>query len=72
MGDTSETNTKVLSQELFLGVVALKRLAISKNHYLRNKDPFLRYGHIYRISSILAQAILFKLPFGSKVFEKLL
>ena len=26
MGDTSETNTKVLSQELFLGVVALKCL----------------------------------------------
>ena len=26
MGDTSETNTKVLSRELFLGVVALKRL----------------------------------------------
>ena len=26
MGDTSETNTKVLSRELILGVVALKRL----------------------------------------------
>ena len=26
MGDTSETNTKVLSRKLFLGVVALKRL----------------------------------------------
>ena len=26
MGDTSETNTKVLSRELVLGVVALKRL----------------------------------------------
>ena len=26
MGDASETNTKVLSRELFLGVVALKRL----------------------------------------------
>ena len=26
MGDTSETNTKVLSRGLFLGVVALKRL----------------------------------------------
>ena len=26
MGDTSETNTKVLSREWFLGVVALKRL----------------------------------------------
>ena len=26
MGDTSETNKKVLSRELFLGVVALKRL----------------------------------------------
>ena len=39
MGDTSETNTKVLSQELFLGVVALK-MPIQKNHYLRDKGPF--------------------------------
>ena len=46
MGDTSETNTKVLSRELFLGVVSTKT-PISKNHYLRDKDPFLRYGHIY-------------------------
>ena len=22
-------------------------MPISKNHYLRDKDPFLRYGHIY-------------------------
>ena len=27
------------------------------------------YIYIYRISSILARAILFKLPFGSEVFE---
>ena len=35
MGDTSETNTKVLSQELFLGVVAL-RTPIQKTIYVRH------------------------------------
>ena len=40
MGDTSETNTKVLSRELFLGA------PIQKNHYLRNKVPFPKSGHI--------------------------
>ena len=45
MGDTSETNTKVLYQELFLGVVALKT-PIPQNHYLRDKVPFLKSGHI--------------------------
>ena len=45
MRDTSETNTKVLSRELFLGVVALK-MPIQKNHYMRNMGPFPRYGHI--------------------------
>ena len=39
MGDTSETNTKVLSRELFLGLVALKT-PIQTNHYLRDKVPF--------------------------------
>ena len=48
MGDTSETNTKVLSRELFLGVVALKT-PIPQNHYLRDKVPFLKSGHIYII-----------------------
>ena len=46
MGDTSQTNTKVLSRELFLGVVALKT-PIPQNHYLRDKVPFLKSGHIY-------------------------
>ena len=46
MGDTSETNTKVLYRELFLGVVALKT-PIPQNHYLRDKVPFLKSGHIY-------------------------
>ena len=46
MGDTSETNTKVLSRELVLGVVALK-MPIQKNHYLRDKGPFPRYSHNY-------------------------
>ena len=46
LGDTSETNTKVLSRELFLGVVALKT-PIQKNHYLHSMGPFPRYCHIY-------------------------
>ena len=46
MGDTSETNTKVLYRELFLGVVALK-MPILQNHYLCDKVPFLKSGHIY-------------------------
>ena len=45
MGDTSETNTKVLSRELFLGVVALKT-PIPQKHYLSDKVPFLKSGHI--------------------------
>ena len=48
MGDTSETNTKVLYRELFLGVVALKT-PIPQNHYLRDKVPFLKSGHILLI-----------------------
>ena len=55
MGDTSETNTKVLSQELFLCVVALKT-PIQKNHYLRDKVPFRKSGHI-----LAAMAVLFPL-----------
>ena len=46
MRDTSETNTKVLYRELFFGVVALKT-PIPQNHYLRDKVPFLKSGHIY-------------------------
>ena len=46
MGDTFETNTKVLYRELFLGVVALKT-PIPQNHYLHDKVPFLKSGHIY-------------------------
>ena len=45
MEDSSETNTKVLSRELFLGVVALKT-PVPQNHYLRDKVPFLKSGHI--------------------------
>ena len=45
MGDSSETNKKVLSRELFLGVVALKT-PIPQNHYLRDKVPFRKSGHI--------------------------
>ena len=45
MGDTSETNTKVLSRELFLGVVALKRL-YRKIIICATRTLFLRYGHI--------------------------
>ena len=45
MGDTSEANTKVLSGELFLGVVALPT-PIQKNHYMRDMGSFPRYGRI--------------------------
>ena len=54
MGDTSETKTKVLSRELFLGVVALKT-PIPQNHYLRDKVPFLKSGHIYLFLLISAK-----------------
>ena len=57
MGDTSETNTKVLSRELFLGVVALKT-SIPQNHYLRDKVPFLKSGHIYIIMQLFLLANL--------------
>ena len=36
MGDTTEINTKLLSGEMFLGVVALQT-PIQKNHYLHDK-----------------------------------
>ena len=42
MGDTSETNTKVLSGELFLGVVALKT-PIQNNNYMHDMGPIHRY-----------------------------
>ena len=57
MGDTSETKTKVLYRELFLGVVALKT-PIPQNHYLRDKVPFLKSGHImskYTFDQIILQ-----------------
>ena len=38
MRNTTETNTKVLSQELFLGVVALTPK--QKNHYMWEMGPF--------------------------------
>ena len=41
MGDTSETNTKVLSQEMFFLVY------IEKNHFLRDMGPCPRYCHIF-------------------------
>ena len=43
MGDTSETNTKVLSRELLLGVVALKRLY--------RKSLFARQGPFSQVRS---------------------
>ena len=45
MGDTTETNTKVLSGEFFLGVVALQT-PIQKNNYMHDMGPFPRYCHI--------------------------
>ena len=54
-----------------------KSFLIKREHNKRIYSAGPTFSHainmyIYRISSILAQAILFKLPFGSKVFEKLL
>ena len=46
MGDTSETNTKVLSQELFFRCGSTKKTAYTENHYMRDMDPFPRYCHI--------------------------
>ena len=46
MGDTSETNTKVLSQEMFFFGVVLK-MPIEKNHFLRDMGPLPRYCHIF-------------------------
>ena len=64
MGDTSETNTKVLSRELFLGVVALKT-PIPQNHYLRDKVPFLKSGHIYVGSKQNTAIYIFQYKFAS-------
>ena len=47
MGDTSEINTKVLSRELVFGCGSTK-MPILKNHYLRDKVPFPKSGHIHR------------------------
>ena len=44
MGDTSESNTKDLSGELFLGVVALQTPPIQKNNYMCEMGPFPKYG----------------------------
>ena len=60
MGDTSETNSKVLSQELFLGVVALKT---QKNHYLRDMGPFPRHCHKYE--NLYITEMMFISNFGS-------
>ena len=48
MGDTTETNTNVLSRELLVGVVALQT-PIQKNHYMRDMGPFPRYCHIIMV-----------------------
>ena len=48
MGDTSETNTKVLSRELVLGVVALKNAYTEKSLFAR-QGPFSQVqSHIYK------------------------
>ena len=50
MGDTTETNKKVLSGESFLGVVALQT-PILKNNYMRKMGPFPQvpsHTHTYR------------------------
>ena len=56
MGDTSETNTKVLSRELFLGVVALKRL--SEKSLFARQGPFSQVrSHIYNSGIIITTGI---------------
>ena len=45
MGDTSETNTKVLSPRIVFRCGSTKT-PIQKNHYLRDKVPFPKSGHI--------------------------
>ena len=42
MGETTETNTNVLSGEAFLGVVALQT-PIQKNLYMREMGPSLTH-----------------------------
>ena len=44
MGYTTEIKTKVLSGELFLGMVALK-MPTQKHKYKRDMGPFPTYGH---------------------------
>ena len=57
MGDTFETNTKVLSRDLFLSVVALKPPK-QKFIIMRDLGPFLRYCHIYFMNEILGLATM--------------
>ena len=45
MGDTTEINAKVLSGELFLGVVA-QHISIQKNYYMCEIGPFPKCGHM--------------------------
>ena len=52
------STTKVLSRELFLGVVALKT-PIQKNHYMRDMGPFPRYCHIYMYVCICSLYIVY-------------
>ena len=49
---------KVLSGELFLGVIALQT-PIQKNHYLREMDPYPRYCHIYLFIYSFIHSLLF-------------
>ena len=65
MGDSSETKTKVLSRELFLGVVALK-MPVPQNHYLRDKVPFPKSGHKFFATFFSFYSIHNLLPFHAK------
>ena len=46
MGDTNETNTKVLSGELFFRYGSTTN-AYTKNNYIRDMVPFLTHLYIY-------------------------
>ena len=64
MGDTSETNTKVLSRELFFRCGSTKT-PIQKNHYLRDKVPFPKSGHQYPLCSMFREKVLMLIPLSN-------
>ena len=61
MGDTSETNTKVLSQEIFFFGVVLK-MPIEKNLFFAPHGPFYQVlSHIFKKKGMLGKSCMAKL-----------